>query len=41
MVLVVEPRQKEAMEKAEVPFLYNSIYDTAYIGIIKMLGGDK
>lgn len=38
---IVDPKQKEAMEKANVPFLYNSIYDTAYLGIIKILGEDK
>lgn len=38
---VVDSKQKEAMEKANAPFLYNNIYDTAYLGIIKILGDDK
>lgn len=33
----VTDKQKEAMEKAEVPFEYLTIYDIAYKGILKLL----
>ena len=34
----VTDKQKEAMEKAEVPFEYMTIYELAYKGILKLLG---
>lgn len=34
----VTEKQREAMEKAEVPFVYYSIYEIAYNSIRKMLG---
>ena len=33
----VTDKQKEAMEKAEVPFEYMTIYELAYRGILKLL----
>lgn len=35
---VVTEKQREAMEKAEVPFVYYSIYEISYKSIRKMLG---
>ena len=34
----VTDKQKEAMEKANVPFEYLTIYEIAYKGILKLLG---
>lgn len=34
---VVTDKQKEAMEKADVPFERLTIYDIAYSGILKLL----
>ena len=34
---VVTDKQKEAMEKADVPFERLTIYDIAYKGILKLL----
>ena len=34
---VITAKQKEAMEKADVPFKKLTIYEIAYMGILKLL----